>query len=344
MKLENESFHPALQRIAAIANRGHAYSPSLILLEAASGLFRMAASDGGEYAIAEIECEGDLNPVCVPSQSLQNIALLFGENVTIDKKENRVLVRSSGSYVMNGVASDQFTTPTLDNLTKVGVNCQDLVEGIERVKFASAKQDARPGLFGVHCRLLPTEIICSASTGLAMARYQKSSICAEGDFLIPHPFVGNMVAALKQDGAVLSVSDKRLLVSFTGGCYSCALTEAKFPDMETPIKREHPDIGEFKPSEWLPVFRTILGMAGENGKMRCEVNIDGGRVKYQGESGSVDRAIDKLSKPLRLNAATFTSCLEAFKDQTVTASLYGDGEAFRMDCGELAVLTTQLKG
>lgn len=344
MKIENELFQSALQTIGAIAkSKGHADAPSLVRLEADKGVFRMTANEGGEYAMTEMKCEGELKPVCVASQNLQTIAVLFDKNVTIDKKENRVLIRSGGSYAMNGVSADQFVGLPLDKMTKIGVNCHDLVEGIDRVKFASAKVDARPSLFGVHCRLAPTEIICSASTGLAMARYQKASISAEADFLIPYPFVGNMISALKQDGAVLSVSDKRLMVSFTGGCYSCALMEGKFPDTEKMISQKHPKIGEFKPSEWLPVFRTILGMAGESGKMRCDANIKDGRIKYEGESGAVDRAIDKLSKPLRLNAATFTPCLEAFDDSVCKASLYEDG-ALCLEQGGLMVLSTQLRG
>ena len=345
MTLTKSLFDSALRSVSSIA-RGRATEDSvkLLKLEASHKTFRMSANDTGQYAVAEIECDGELSPICVAAHSLQNISALFGEEITMFSAQSvHLKIESNGNFNLNTMPVDQFTEIPTEKLTKIGVNCVDLAECVDKVQFAARKSDDKPALHGVFVRLMPTKMIIQAHTGQTMAVMEKASISATAEFIVPLDFVPNVVNALQCEGAVLSVSPTRILIEHATGCYSCVLVDDKFPNMDAQLVAEHPSIGEFNPRDWLPVFRAVVAMGGKDGSIRTDVHIAEGRITSQSSQGAVDRSIDKLDKPLRLNAATFIPCLEAFDDGICKASLYDEFGAFRVEQGELSVLSTQLR-
>lgn len=344
MKVENDKFQESLRATSAISREKSSDGVKLLKVESAKGVFRMTANEGGQYAVVEIECEGDLKPTLVPAHKIENLALLFDKSVSIDLVEGRVRIRSSGSIYHVPIQSkvEEFPEVPKETLTKLGVNCVDLADCIDMVKFASKKTDERPTLYGVNVTLSPTKIVADASTGLVMAHVEKASVAVDGVFLIPYPFINNVVTALRKTGAVLSVTETRIMVEYEGGCYSCALLASKFPNFNSGMGTKHPQIGKFNPSTWLATFRSILNMAGEEGKLSCAVSVKEGRVKYEGTQGVIDRPTDKLTKGLQLNATTFVAVLEAFGDVEVKASVYENG-SLRLDHGDLTVFSTQLR-
>lgn len=346
MKIPREQLTIALKPASDILRAKATHdSPRYLKVEAAKGKLILSANDSNQSAVTEVECEGDLKPTLIQIANLQNIMPLFGDNVTIENGEKDLRIRSGGNnYFRLPVAPlTEFQVIVTDKLTKIAVNCKDLADCMDRVKFAARKEDSRPPLFGVNVRLSATKIIAEASTGLIFAQMTKASIAADAEFLIPFPFVANVVTNLRQPGAVLSVGATRISISFDGGCYSCGLMEVKFLNLNKQIEQKRSKIGEITPREWLPVFRTIEAMAGESGKMMAPVTVEAGRVKFEGENGTVDRATDKLSKKLRLNAATFTPCLEAFGEGVAKVSLYEEG-SLCVEQGDLLVASTQLRG
>lgn len=346
MKITRELLTTALQPAADILRvKISSDSPRYLKVEAVKNKLTLSANDGGQSAVSEVECEGELKPLCLPFHNLQNLMPLFVENVTMESTGTNLKIRSSGNFSLNTFPTDQFTAIALDKLTKLGVNCIDLADCVDRVQFASRKEDSRVNLYGVNVKLSAKKIITEASTGLFYARMEKASIAADGEFMIPYPFVSNVVTNLRNAGAVLSVSQNKISVAFDGGCYACSLLGVPFPNnFNTGIdKGKRSKIGEFKPSEWLPIFRSIFNMSGEEGKLRCDVTIEAGRLKYDGKQGSVDTKIDKLSKKLRLNASTFIGCLEAFDAGECKASISSD-DALVLEQGDLTVATTQLRG
>lgn len=318
-------------------------TPRYLKIESAKNRLTLSANDSNQSSVTEVPCEGDLKPMCIPFFNLQNIMPLFNDKVTMEMHGTQLWIKSNGNYMLNFVDPKEFPAIPKDKMTKIGVNCVDLAHCMDRVKFASRREDSRINLFGVGVILSAKKMEVKASTGLVYARMLKAVIAADCEFMVPFPFVHNTINALRSAGSVLSVSENRIQVDFDGGMYACSLLGVKFPTsyngMET-AKRSA--LGEFKPLEWLPIFRSIYAMAGEDGKLRCDVIIESGRAKFEGKQGSVDTKITKLSKRLKVNAATFIDCLEAFGDAEVKASVTPDS-AFLMEHGELLVATTQLR-
>jgi hypothetical protein len=218
----------------------------------------------------------------------------------------------------------------------------DLADCIDRVKFASRKEDSRPNIFGVTVRLTPKTVTAEASTGLIFAFMERKSISVDAEFLIPFPFVENIVTSLRNPGAVLSISKTKIAIEFEGGCYLCSFLECE------PIKSmlrhfaERKAIGEITSRDWVPIFRGINNMASGDEKNCPRVLIDAGLLEYVGTQGTVSKKIEKLSKPLKLNASTFLGCLEAFGDGKSKAFIGGD--ALVIEQGDLIVATSQLRG
>lgn len=318
-------------------------APRYLKIEAAKNRLTLSANDNNQSSITEVPCDGDLKPMCVTFFSLQNIMPLFNDKVTMEAHGTQLRIKSNGNYMLNIIDPKEFVEIKTDKMPKVAVNCADLAECIDRVKFASRREDSRVTLYGAGVILSAKKMTVKASTGLVFARMEKASIAADAEFMVPYPFIQNTISALRNPGAVLSVSDNRISVAFDGGMYACSLLGVKFPTsyngMET-AKRSA--LGSFKPLEWLPIFRSIYAMAGEDGKVRCDVVIENGRAKFEGKQGSVDTKITKLAKRIKVNAATFIDCLEVFGDAEVKSSVTPDS-AFMMEQGELLVATTQLR-
>lgn len=318
-------------------------APRYLKVEAAKGKLKLSANDSNQSAITEVDCEGDLKPLCVPFVNLQNLMPLFGDSVTMDVDKTVLKIRSSGNFSLNTAPVGDFNEIALDKLKKVAVNPVDLADCIDKVKFASRKEDSRPNLFGVTIRLSPTKISAEASTGLVFAFYEMASISVDNEFLIPFPFVDNIVTSLRNPGAVLSVSTTKIAVEFDGGCYLCSFLECNpVPSM---LKHfvERKSIGEFTPAELVPIVRGVNNMTQGEEKMCPRIFIEGGRLTFTGSQGTVDTKVEKLSKPLKLNASTFIGCLEAFGLDKCKASLTKD-TAFVLEQGGLIVATTQLRG
>jgi hypothetical protein len=345
MKLTKELLAQALKPAADIL-RAKASSdvPRYLKLEAANGRFKISANDQNQSSVTEVDCEGDLKPVCVTLGSIQTILPLFGESVTIEMSGANLKIRSQGTFLLNTFSANEFPTIPTDKMPKVGVNCSDLADCMDKVKFASRKEDSRTNLYGVCIKLSPKKIVTMAATGIIFAKIEKAAIAPACEILVPYPFVANLVSSLRNVGAVLCCSSNRVKVEFDGGMYECGLFDAKFPAMlENLETAKRTGIGSFKPVEWLPVFRSIFSMAGEEGKLRSDVIIDGGCLEHKGAGGSVNVKIDKLTRKLNLNASTFIECLEAFGDDECKAFVTADG-ALILEKGDLMVATTQLRG
>jgi hypothetical protein len=343
MKIPRELLATALKPAADILRAKPTQdAPKYLKVEAAKGKLKLSANDSNQSAVTEVDCEGDLKAVCVPFNNLQNLMPLFGENVTMDAGGPALRIRSSGNFSLNVAPITEFSEIVTDKMNKIAVNCVDLADCIDKVKFASRKEDSRPNLFGVTVRLSAKKISAEASTGLIFAFMEKASISVDAEFLIPFPFLENVVTSLRNAGAVLSTSKTKVAVEFDGGCYLCSFLESE------PVKSmlKHFEVrkpaGEIEPREWVPIFRGINNMASIDEKMSPRVFIEAGRLKYDGTQGSVDTKVDKLSKPLKLNASTFLQCLEAFGEGKAKASI-GENSAFILQQGDLLVVTTQLR-
>jgi hypothetical protein len=94
----------------------------------------------------------------------------------------------------------------------------------------------------------------------------------------------------------------------------------------------------------IPIIRGINNMTMGEEKMCPRVFIDAGRLTFAGTQGSVDTKVEKLSKPLKLNASTFIGCLEAFEPAKCKAYISSGSPALVMEQGDLVVVTSQLNG
>lgn len=345
MKISNEDFATVLAPAAAILKgKATQEAPRYLRIEATKGRLKLSAHFDNQSSITEVDCDGDLKPLCVQFHLLQNINPLFDKNITMDWSGNGNLqIKSRGNFSIGSMPENFYSEMPLEKMNKIAVNCADLAECIDKVKFCSRSTDERPTLYGVTVRLSPKRIIAEASTGLAMASMTKASISVEAEFLIPYPFVENISNALKKDGAVLLVSKTKMGVEFDGGCYMCSFLEVEPQKSMLRHFEKRKAIGEVTPAEWAPIFRSVNAMATDGEKMSPRVFIEAGRLKYEGIQGTVDAKVDKLTKPLKLNASTFLPCLESFSEATCKASI-AEGDALVLEQGDYLLATTQLRG
>lgn len=266
MTIKTSDLRAALARVTPVL-KGRNTLPILSCVKLGDGSIEATSFD--EFATASIGGNG--NACCVFGQRLVS-ALQFakGEQSELVIKDNTLVITSDGrEWKMPTMPVGEFPDAPKDAFKRIGVNCQDLAECIENVTWA-ADPDANVIPYAkhlLHISLSPKAMMVEAASSSGMARCQKAVISASADVTMPSSFADGLMAALREDGAVLAVGDKYLQVQHEGGSYTCKLSEAKYPsaDVERVISAKAEPVGKVYAAIMAEALASCVALESKNG-------------------------------------------------------------------------------
>src|SRR3954447_6556879 len=139
----------------AVSTRTSVQILSGILLEAAAGELRLAATDMelSLRATVSAQVEGD-GAIVLPGKTLVDIArLLPGDDVAIEHKPSESVVHvtsGSAAYTLHTYTPEDFPRlPDVASVQTFSVDRESLLETIQRVARAASRDESRPVLTGV---------------------------------------------------------------------------------------------------------------------------------------------------------------------------------------------------
>src|SRR3954452_7948994 len=159
----------------AVSTRTSVQILSGILLEAAAGELRLAATDMelSLRATVSAQVEGD-GAIVLPGKTLVDIArLLPGDDVAIEHKPSESVVHvtsGSAAYTLHTYTPEDF--PRLPDVTAVqtfAIDREALLETIHRVARAASRDESRPVLTGILVQFGSGKLVMAATDSYRLA-------------------------------------------------------------------------------------------------------------------------------------------------------------------------------
>jgi len=242
-----------LQNIGGILNANNSL-PILdhFLFEIGENTMQVTASDLESTISATIDIDSkESGTIAIPAKllldilkSLPNQPLTF----TIDKEKFMIDINSdNGKYHLSGQAGDEFPkTPEVEAPSEINVPGELLYTAIEKTVFATGNDELRPVMSGVFFQLSPEDLIFVATDAHKLVKYQRTDVQASkaSDFIMPKKplnLLKNILSTV-DDEVKIEFNDTNAAFSFGNIKLVCRLIDGKYPNYDSVIPKENPNI------------------------------------------------------------------------------------------------------
>lgn len=198
-----------------------------------------------------------------------SVRMVINENNTITCHYN------NGRFSMPYENADEFpmSMATMENSTTQIIYSKNLLRDIERVGFATANDELRPVMNGIHFDIMPNAIITASSDGQKLARYCDSAVTvtAEGQpsFTLPKKPANIAMSVLSTtDGDVkIEFTDKAVVISNESFKLTARLIEGRYPDYNRVIPKECKAVATISRGDMIAALRRVLPMGNEKSEL-----------------------------------------------------------------------------
>lgn len=347
MKINKSKLLKALEQPARIVGNRTRHLLG-ILISAKNGQFVIEATDLDQSCMIFVECDGDLDPICV-SLSVFHVAVSFSVDEIEINQVGAVLEYRSGQIgvKIQTTAADIFPRIKYDGKLVI-LPADELARGIRSCKFFADKNADRQVLMAAHVVGSANLLQCESSRGSQISVKQASVICGDFNILIPSAFIHAVADALDNQGAELLVGESALTIQYPGGCYNCKLAEGTFPNTDPIMFGEREMIGIIDRNQWTDTFRCLKAIRDESEALmvRTELRFEDKQCTVTAVGTTpYKRVIEGNFKPevMFVNAITFLECLTAFpEDALLKFESPAVAKAVRLEHEGYVVMTCRL--
>src|SRR3954468_5029209 len=287
----------------AVSTRSSVQILAGVLLEAAAGELRLAATDM-ELSLrtsldAQIESDGS---VVVPGRLLVDIARLLPDaDVQIEHRlEEGVLAVTCGSasYRLHTYSAEDFPRlPDVDDTQIFTVDSEALLETVAQVSRSASRDESRPVLTGILARFEPGKLVMAATDSyrLAVKETDLPGSTQELEAIIPARALTEL-ARIAGD-AELEVGVQENQVAFRAG--DAVLTtrriDGQFPNVKQLLPEQFEHIVTMPRTELLEVVRRVSVMAQRNSPLR--LRFSEGELEVSAQTQDIGEAKESLPAP-----------------------------------------------
>lgn len=292
MNVPTSSLRTAFARVVKLAS-GRISLPilSCVKLEAHEGKMSIHATDCTAYASSRCDCDGDLEPICVPAHAISALLSCATDTVKLTHEPSfRLRFESGNKSVIAGQDPEHFPVMADESSIAIGVNCEDMAMVIESVKWAAKdKNGDRYLLAGVNVTCTAKGISAVASDGYFVAYHNLPSIAAECEFLFPSEAAPMLCESLRMKEATLMLSPTHIQSVSPDFDVSCKLIEGKYYNIHNQIlATKRADLGVIDKKLVLDALGTIKSLAQGTigGYARAEFGFSqaGLKISYAGDN------------------------------------------------------------
>ena len=348
MKIETKQLTEALQRLRPIVGRRSGV-PILqsLRLHATQKRLNILASNLDEFQLEKLECEGELEPVCISYERL--MYALGGDTLTmkITKKDVLVIKFDRNEIILATQSAEDFPAmPEEKGGVKIGVNCADLAVDFKLASWVAPKTYKNFILQSVHVLGTPKMLTCEATDGRNLARICHPLMCGDFEILVPTDFVANFSSAIERKDSELTVSEGSTRIDYDGGAYHCRQLEGKYPNTRPVTDGPTKQIGEFDPSELVEVLSRIENyyVPARDPIAELSFSKDGIEIKFRETTGELELFFEgKFEKhACKVNPNSLLRCLRAIPEDKCKLFRDEDGKKLVLTSGNLEIHTTNV--
>jgi len=293
LKLQSKDLLQKIKVAARVINSKNAL-PILgdFLFETKGDLVFITASDSEQWLSLKcpvVSCDGDTRFCVSASDFLKAVDNLNDVVITLSLDEQSHTIKchyGNGSFTMPYEDANEFPMANMDstNAKDFIIDGKKVLKAIEKTGFATANDELRPVMNGIHFDFFADGMVCATSDGHKLARYKDKSITREDDGTVPNftmpkkpsNILMSVLSAFEGDVKV-SFNDKALCVSNADFRLSARLLEFRYPNYESVIPNNNTITVTADKNSLINALKRVLPMANDASNL-VELDFAQGQV------------------------------------------------------------------
>ena len=293
--LSSSALNSHLQTLAKVINSKNSL-PILdcFLFEIAGGRLNITASDSenvmkSSIQLNESDTEGSF---AIPNRTiLDAMKELPDQPLTFDVDTLSLTIKvlyQNGIYNFAAQRADEYpcTQPMPGNATVVTIDATVLNNCISRSLFATAQDELRPVMNGIYFDLTADGLAIVASDGHKLVRNKNFTIKSDtpASFILPKKPATLLKNILSKDGGdvIIKFDDRNAEIQYAGGILSCRLIEGRYPNYNSVIPQNNPNLLTIDRRALLGALRRVLPFASESSQL-VRFHLEAGKVELTSE-------------------------------------------------------------
>lgn len=293
--LSSSALNSHLQTLAKVINSKNSL-PILdcFLFEIAGGRLNITASDSenvmkSSIQLNESDTEGSF---AIPNRTiLDAMKELPDQPLTFDVDTLSLTIKvlyQNGIYNFAAQRADEYpcTQPMPGNATVVTIDATVLNNCISRSLFATAQDELRPVMNGIYFDLTADGLAIVASDGHKLVRNKNFTIKSDtpASFILPKKPATLLKNILSKDGGdvIIKFDDRNAEIQYAGSILSCRLIEGRYPNYNSVIPQNNPNLLTIDRRALLGALRRVLPFASESSQL-VRFHLEAGKVELTSE-------------------------------------------------------------
>jgi DNA polymerase III subunit beta len=237
------------------------------LFQLEGGKLKATASDIQITMSTEFEVEGkDKGAIAIPAKLLlETLRNLPEQPVTFNVDADTFgaeLITASGRYKLAGENPIDFPkTPAVATNMAIEMPSQTLSSAIGYTVFAAGSDDLRPAMAGVYFTTDTEKTTFVATDGHKLVRFTRTDVLAETEatYILPKKALNLLKSTLPSDSTPVKAdfSTANAFFSFGNVQLICRLIDERYPDYNSAIPLQNPNVLTINRTELLNVLRRI---------------------------------------------------------------------------------------
>lgn len=293
IKVQSKELLQKLKMAAKVVNSKNAL-PILgdFLIETKGDVILVTVSDSEQWLSLKcpiISCDGDARFCVASADFLRAIDNLNDVVVTLALEESTHTITcdyGNGKFTMPYENADEFPLANMnaDDLKEIIIDGKKVLKAVELTGFATANDELRPVMNGIHFDFFADGMVCATSDGHKLARYKDKTITLDigetvPNFTLPKKPSNILMSILSNvEGDVkISFNDKALYVNNRDFKLSARLLDFKYPNYESVIPNNNTITITADKNSLINALKRVLPMANDASNL-VELDFAQGQV------------------------------------------------------------------
>lgn len=293
IKVQSKELLQKLKMAAKVVNSKNAL-PILgdFLIETKGDVILVTVSDSEQWLSLKcpiISCDGDARFCVASADFLRAIDNLNDVVVTLALEESTHTITcdyGNGKFTMPYENADEFPLANMnaDDLKEIIIDGKKVLKAVELTGFATANDELRPVMNGIHFDFFADGMVCATSDGHKLARYKDKTITLDigetiPNFTLPKKPSNILMSILSNvEGDVkISFNDKALYVNNRDFKLSARLLDFKYPNYESVIPNNNTITVTADKNSLVNALKRVLPMANDASNL-VELDFAQGQV------------------------------------------------------------------
>lgn len=293
--LSSTALSSRLQTLARVINSKNSISIlESFLFEVRNNQLNITASDSENVMQSVInldECEGEGN-FAVPNKTILDAVKELPEQpltmeIDLDALTIKIIYQN-GMYNFTMLNADEYpkVQPMSDGANVITIDSAVLNNNISRSIFATAQDELRPVMNGIYFDLTADGLSIVASDGHKLVRNKNFSITSDtpASFILPKKPATLLKSILGKEGedVVIKFDNRNAEIKFSNGSLSCRLIEGRYPNYNSVIPQDNPNLITIDRKALFSALRRVLPFASESSEL-VRLHIEMGKLELSSE-------------------------------------------------------------